>query len=187
LEKIFQSKKREKSLGGNMDENIINAKNAIRKAQQDLQEAEAALDQAAQVQPAAPIQTQAPPVAQAQPVPVQEVPTTPAPEPVAQAPPPVQEQPTAAQVAAPATAGGWRVEYERDNCIGAGACVAANAEYWEIDADGKANLATAQFDQARNLWVLDLPEENVQKMRDAAGVCPVNVIHIFDPQGNKEI
>jgi ferredoxin len=84
--------------------------------------------------------------------------------------------------------GKWRVEFERENCIGAGACVAANADFWSIDQDGKATLKSATYDEAKKRWVLELDDDaQLQKQRDAAGVCPVNVIHVIDPDGKQEI
>ena len=80
-----------------------------------------------------------------------------------------------------------RVEFERDNCIGAGACVAANADWWSIDQDGKATLKSATLDASRNIWVLPIAEADLQKHMDAAGVCPVTVIHVYDKDGNKLI
>jgi ferredoxin len=78
-----------------------------------------------------------------------------------------------------------RVEYDRENCIGAGACVAANSDWWSIDADGKANLKNAVFDAEKKLWILELEEADVQKQVDAAGVCPVTVIHVYDKDGKQ--
>lgn len=78
-----------------------------------------------------------------------------------------------------------RVEYDRDNCIGAGACVAANADWWSIDQDGKATLKSATFNAEKKLWILEIEDADVQKQVDAAGVCPVSVIHVYDKDGNK--
>jgi ferredoxin len=84
-------------------------------------------------------------------------------------------------------AGKWKVEFDRENCIGAGACVATNAEWWSIDQDGKATLKAASYDPDRKIWTLEIEESEVQKQMDAAGVCPVTVIHIIDPNGEKKI
>lgn len=81
----------------------------------------------------------------------------------------------------------YRVEFDRENCIGAGACVAANADWWSIDQDGKANLKNATFDAAKKMWVLEISEAELQKQLDAAGVCPVTVIHVIDETGKKLI
>ena len=196
-----------------MDENLKKAEDALHKAQDDLKEAEEALHQAEGVQPPA-AQPEAPPAPAPEAPPVQQAPVEqPAPAPVQEAAPepvapvaqpapepaPVQEAPPVQQppaepvpAAQPATApalqgGKHRVEYDRDNCIGAGACVATNAEYWFIDNDGKATFQQSQYDEGKKRWVLEIEEADLQKHMDAAGVCPVNVIHIFDPDGNQLI
>lgn len=81
----------------------------------------------------------------------------------------------------------YRVEFDRENCIGAGACVATNPEWWSIDEDGKATLKSASFDEAKKIWFIEIDEADLQKHMDAAGVCPVTVIHIYDEQGNQKI
>ena len=81
----------------------------------------------------------------------------------------------------------YRVEFDRENCIGAGACVATNADYWSIDQDGKATLKSAKFDDTKKLWILEIEQADLQKHLDAAGVCPVTVIHIYDETGKQLI
>lgn len=81
----------------------------------------------------------------------------------------------------------YRVEFNRDECIGAGACVAANADWWSIDQDGKATLKSSTFDAGKKTWVLEITDADLQKQMDAAGVCPVTVIHIFDEHGKQLI
>jgi ferredoxin len=81
----------------------------------------------------------------------------------------------------------YRVEFDRENCIGAGACVAANADWWNIEQDGKATLKSSKFDAEKKVWVLEIEEAELQKQLDAAGVCPVTVIHVFDETGKQLI
>ena len=81
----------------------------------------------------------------------------------------------------------YRVEYDRENCIGAGACVAANSDFWSIVEDGKAVLKNSVFDQEKKMWILEIEDAELQKQMDAAGVCPVTVIHVFDETGKKLI
>jgi len=33
-----------------------------------------------------------------------------------------------------------KLEHDRPNCIGCGACVAVAPDFWEMDDDGKANI-----------------------------------------------
>jgi ferredoxin len=73
----------------------------------------------------------------------------------------------------------YRIEFDRESCIGAGACVAANADFWSIDPDGKANLKSAKYDTERKVWLLEIDDAEFQKNLDAAQVCPVNAIHVY--------
>lgn len=140
-------------------------------------------------------EVQQPPVTQQQPQGTSEQPASQQGEQTQQAAPqqPAQEQaqpePAAQQDSAPQqdTQGKYRVEFDREGCIGAGACVAANADYWFIDDDGKATFKNSSFDKAKNMWVLYIEESDLQKHMDAAGVCPVNVIHVYDSEGNQKI
>ena len=71
----------------------------------------------------------------------------------------------------------YRVEFDRENCIGAAACAAVNPDNWEISMqDGKANMKSAEIDEAQ-----------LHANMEAAQACPVNVIHIFDENGKKLI
>ena len=36
----------------------------------------------------------------------------------------------------------YKIIYDRDNCIGAAACVAVNPEYWVLKEDGKASIVS---------------------------------------------
>ena len=79
----------------------------------------------------------------------------------------------------------FRVVYDRENCIGAGTCVGANGEYWSIELDDKATLKDSVYDPETKMWILETDEKGVQKQIDAAKVCPVQVIHVYDENGNK--
>jgi ferredoxin len=63
----------------------------------------------------------------------------------------------------------YKIEYDREGCIGAGSCVAACPENWEMAADNKANFKQKE-----------ITEKELKANMDAAAVCPVNVIHIID-------
>lgn len=165
------------------------AQRALERAKEDIAWAEEALERARRTgahPDARPAGLKAPsPAAASAPA----APSPPAASAPAQAPPAPRPAPAApAPQSARASPKGWRVEFERDNCIGAGACVAANADFWSIDHDGKATLKGAVYDAARKVWVLEITDDaQLRKQRDAAGVCPVNVIHIYSPDGKQEI
>jgi len=88
----------------------------------------------------------------------------------------------------------YTIKYDRIGCIGAAACAAVAPDFWEIDADGKANLLKGnKIDDAN--WELTLSEEELgdkfdevfEKHRDAAESCPVNVIKIIDEETGEEL
>lgn len=68
----------------------------------------------------------------------------------------------------------YKIEYDREGCIGAAACIAVAPDAWKMGSDGKADQLLHEFD-----------EKDLQKHLDAARSCPVNVIHIIDPNGKK--
>lgn len=76
----------------------------------------------------------------------------------------------------------YKIDYDREGCIGAAACVAAYPERWQLADDGKADIqgagVTKNDDNTRQ--EVEVTEEEFQKMMDAAQACPVNVIHIID-------
>lgn len=79
------------------------------------------------------------------------------------------------------------VEYDRINCIGAAACVASNPLFWELKEDGKANLVGGKKLDKNAKQTIEIDEKDLPKMKEAAEVCPVNVIHIIDKQTGKRI
>jgi ferredoxin len=61
-------------------------------------------------------------------------------------------------------------------------------KWWSIDQDGKATFENPHpTTPTRKCGTLEIAESDVQKQMDAAGVCPVTVIHVFDPDGNQKI
>lgn len=76
---------------------------------------------------------------------------------------------------------GFKIVHERENCIGCGACAASCPAYWEMANDGKSKLKGSKAKGAN--FELEVKELGCNK--DAADVCPVNIIHIFDKTGKK--
>lgn len=70
----------------------------------------------------------------------------------------------------------YRIEYDREGCIGAAACIAVAPNAWKMGEDGKAVQLVKEFD-----------EKELQLHLDAARSCPVNVIHIVDEKGKRLI
>lgn len=63
----------------------------------------------------------------------------------------------------------YLIEFDRNNCIGAGPCAAFAPENWFIDKDSKATFKKAE-----------LTEKELINNLKAAESCPVNVIHIYE-------
>ncbi len=71
----------------------------------------------------------------------------------------------------------FRIEYKRNECIGAGPCAAVDPTHFDIDpSDGKANLKGAK--QEGEVWVLEIEEATKDLALQAADVCPVAVISV---------
>jgi ferredoxin len=88
----------------------------------------------------------------------------------------------------------YRIVFDRKNCIGAAACAAVAPEFWVMRDDGKADLIGAKTDENGN-QILIVKESQLSKEgknilavnKDAAEVCPVQVIHIYDEETGQKI
>ncbi len=70
------------------------------------------------------------------------------------------------------------VKHDKDTCIGCGACAAVAPEYFEMeDGTAKAHLKDSDIDD-RNVEVLEIDEDGVEKCRKAEAGCPVNCISV---------
>ena len=81
----------------------------------------------------------------------------------------------------------YKVIFERVGCIGAAACVAIAPQFWEIISDGKANLKGAKHIKNNDVQELELSQEDLAIMKEAAEACPVTVIHIEDKETGEKI
>ena len=71
----------------------------------------------------------------------------------------------------------YKVEQDREGCIGCGACCAVCPSRWEMDGDGKSKYKGNQ----------EIDEGDYKCNKEAADSCPVNVIHIIDLESKKKI
>lgn len=71
----------------------------------------------------------------------------------------------------------YRIVHDRPGCIGCSACVSVNEKYWEMKDDGKSSIKHSNMKHDGDCEVLD-DDEDFDKNKEAAEVCPVNVIHI---------
>jgi len=87
----------------------------------------------------------------------------------------------------------YKIILDRKGCIGAAACVAILPEFWEMVDDGKVTILDrdlskkAKKSQDYEEIILELNDEQLQKQKDAAEVCPVVVIHIEDMETGERI
>ena len=70
----------------------------------------------------------------------------------------------------------YTIEHDRDGCIGCGACVAVNDENWEMVDDGKSRCKNKNVE-----------DSNLEKEKEAAEACPVNVIHIINNETKEKL
>lgn len=77
----------------------------------------------------------------------------------------------------------YKIIHERAKCIGCGSCAAICPEYWSMESDGKSKLKGAK--KAGKNFELQIDE--LSCIKNAAEVCPVNIIHIIETKGNKKI
>jgi ferredoxin len=81
----------------------------------------------------------------------------------------------------------YKIVYNREECIGAAACIAAFPERWELADDGKADLKGGKPNDDNSTQELEITEKEFKQMMDSAQACPVSVIHIIDLETNKRL
>jgi ferredoxin len=81
----------------------------------------------------------------------------------------------------------YKITYDREQCIGAAACIAVFPERWVLADDGKADLNGGKPNDDNSIQELEISEKEFKQMMDAAQACPVTVIHITDLQTNKRL
>ncbi len=70
----------------------------------------------------------------------------------------------------------FKIEHDRPNCIGCGACAAVAPSYWEMVDDGKSSIKDCK--KVGDKEEKDIDEKDLAANKEAAESCPVNVIHI---------
>lgn len=79
----------------------------------------------------------------------------------------------------------YKIVYDKDECIGAFACVAAEPDTWEMDDSGaKADLKG--FDEQNEDQYIKYVDELGENLL-AAQSCPVNCIHIIDQEKEEKL
>jgi ferredoxin len=72
----------------------------------------------------------------------------------------------------------YKIEFDRELCIGAIACTAVAENFWPRADDGKVDLSGATYNEQTKKWELIIDEKDFEINKDAAEVCPVEAIKI---------
>ena len=73
----------------------------------------------------------------------------------------------------------YKIEFDRELCIGALACTAVAEKFWPRADDGKVDLSGAKYNEETKKWELIIDEKDYEINKDAAEVCPVDAIKII--------
>ena len=72
----------------------------------------------------------------------------------------------------------YKIEFDRELCIGALACTAVAEKFWPRAEDGKVDLTNATYNEKTKKWELIIDENDFEINKEAADVCPVDAIVI---------
>lgn len=81
----------------------------------------------------------------------------------------------------------YKVELDRDGCIGVTTCVAVVPDELSMAEDNKVDMKDSIQDQKTKFFVREIDESELKKWMEAAEVCPVNVIHITELKTGKKL
>lgn len=82
----------------------------------------------------------------------------------------------------------YKIIYRKSQCIGAGACEFAAPELWHYDKEKSiATLKDLQTRKTDDEEELIIDASTLAKHLEAAQVCPVNVIEIYDLETGEKI
>jgi len=72
----------------------------------------------------------------------------------------------------------YKIEYDREICIGTLACNSVTEFFWPRAKDSKVDLADGAYNEQTKKWELIIDEKDFEINKDAAEVCPVDAIVI---------
>ena len=80
----------------------------------------------------------------------------------------------------------YRIEHDRPDCISCSACVGMAEELFFMDKDNLATLKEGKSVDGK-IFMRDIPEELLDKAKDAMMGCPVNIIIVKDTETDKVV
>lgn len=80
----------------------------------------------------------------------------------------------------------YKIIYDKEGCIGAGACEAVAPLFWKV-IDYKATLIPNESQKSEVKEELIITSEDFKIHLDAAEACPVRVIKIFDLETDEQV
>jgi len=72
----------------------------------------------------------------------------------------------------------YKIELDRDICIGTFSCTAAAEDFWSEGDDGMVNLINAVYNEETEKWELMIDENEFERNKNAEDGCPVDAIKI---------
>ncbi len=72
----------------------------------------------------------------------------------------------------------YKVEFDKELCIGALACNAISDTFWPRSEDGKVDLRGATFNESTKKYELIIEDKDYTLLQESADVCPVLAIII---------
>ncbi|MFH0971033.1 MAG: ferredoxin [Candidatus Micrarchaeota archaeon] len=82
--------------------------------------------------------------------------------------------------------GKYKIDLDRDGCIGAAVCEAVCPKHWKMADDGKVNLAGGEKGDGE-FYSKEIDQEDFESMKLAADGCPVKVIHITNKETGEKL
>jgi len=79
----------------------------------------------------------------------------------------------------------YRIEYDRNKCIGAGFCVKVNPKLWKMENDNKSILKGGKL-KGKN-FVAYVDEKDLKTAKESALVCPSYAINVINMNTGKSI
>lgn len=77
----------------------------------------------------------------------------------------------------------YKVTFDRNTCIGAFACVAADPEHWKYADDGKVDLEPSEeTGEGTFTLIVDENEVDLEALKASAEACPVYAIKVEEVQ-----